>query len=89
MGGCRENANFWWWIKKRGLRKTLKHKIWHNKDFWQDTLITHLNRLIGCRILGHRKVCRDEDGLFCFNCYRRIQQLGEIPGTWERSVIGN
>jgi hypothetical protein len=88
MGASRETGNIWWYIKKL-FTANYKFK-WRIKDFfrcfsneyfWQDSFFTHWNRIIGCKIRGHRKtgtIGSDEDSEkripFCFNCYRKINK---------------
>jgi len=55
----------------------IKQKLWKSNYFWQDTLYTPFNRLIGCKLFGHRDVKLisyyiADDTYFCFNCYRII-----------------
>jgi len=72
MATCRGTANIWFYLKRLEFRWVIKSL--RNEYFWQDSFWTYWNRLIGCRILGHRKIYKklDEDGDFCFNCYRNV-----------------
>ena len=47
-----------------------RSNFWKSPYFVQDNFKTPFNRIIGCRIFGHRKV---HDG-YCFNCYRDVKE---------------
>ena len=61
-----------------GIKKVIERRLWRSSYFWQDSFVTHWNRLVGCRLLGHRKVenvgFTDEPELTCFNCHRKLGQ---------------
>ena len=53
-----------------------------NPYFIQDNLLTPLNRIIGCKLLGHRNVKIASDPgeprrKFCFNCYKWVKEQGD------------
>ncbi len=81
MGGpARDGMDLFFWLKKRGIKKTIENKIWNKNYFWQDTVITRWNRLIGCKF-GHKNInyIEDDNGnlngrKFCFACYRDIKE---------------
>jgi len=100
MGACREGANLWFylgfWKNGGGTGKNkwrfpefIKTKRWRSEYFWQDTFLIYFNRLVGCRLFGHRKIhttdeYRMNDTFFCFNCYRK---LGPTPPRFEEVKI--
>jgi hypothetical protein len=65
-------------IYQRGLRKSFV-KFWkygcYRKFFYQDNFKTPFNRLIGCKLFGHRHIRKSgiDGSEFCFNCYRRVK----------------
>ena len=79
----RETVNIWWWFfVHKQPRRFIKRKMWRKEYFWQDSLFKHVNRIAGCRILGHRHVKEigheyGEPHMHCFNCGRRLED------TWK------
>ena len=87
----RENAGLWKYIKseqyyglkndykKYGLLKVYKNikRIFKNHYFLHDTFGVYFNRLIGCKIFGHRtekfEVCGDKQE-YCYKCERYIEE---------------
>jgi len=85
MGAAREGASIWFYLFGKSKyckpRDFFNRKLYKSPYFWQDSFWTPLNRLIGCRVLGHRNVIRilDDDNDykpvdFCFNCYRKVSK---------------
>lgn len=71
MGGCRETANIWFYIKKGWFNKI--SKVIRSKYFWHDSFGKYFNRYIKCKITGHKNVSNiSEDPrkveMFCFDC---------------------
>jgi hypothetical protein len=82
----RQNFNLFYYLLHGKIKEFFKRKMWKNEYFWQDTFLTFFNRLIGCKIFGHRKIHFVEDEndkpvVYCFNCYRKIAN-----STLERKV---
>lgn len=79
---CRENQNIWWHVfKKRAPIRFIRRKMWQGRYFWQDSFWKYFNRLIGCRLFGHKEIgyFKEGDGCtkheahwYCFNCARCI-----------------
>lgn len=85
MGACRETAAITEIIKigKRWnspLSEILGNikKAFSSRYFIQDNFKTPFNRIIGCKLFGHKKVqYLEEDNIyFCFNCYREVPREG-------------
>jgi hypothetical protein len=79
MSACRETANIWFWMRKGWLfRRGELRRILRSNYFWQDSFLTQFNRLLGCRLFGHRAIKDISDPhqpveeLFCFSCYRHV-----------------
>jgi hypothetical protein len=56
----------------------VRGKKWRSGYLWQDSFLTHFNRLLGCSLFGHREVKKlvgdnMKKGDFCFNCYRDVR----------------
>lgn len=86
---CRITASIWFYFfgsiwfypwRKRVI-DFFKDRIWKSDYFWHDSFGKYWNRMIGCRLHGHRhKVwfkegegCgRDEAHWYCFDCERTI-----------------
>jgi uncharacterized membrane protein len=52
----RQNFNLFYYLLHGKIKEFFKRKMWKNEYFWQDTFLTFFNRLIGCKIFGHRKI---------------------------------
>ena len=80
---CRQSQNIWWWVFiHRQPIEFFRYGLYGGGYFWHDSFIRHINRLIGCRLLGHRNVsylkhgsCQDPDEptWYCFDCHRPIK----------------
>jgi hypothetical protein len=86
----RQGASLWFYLgfwknyagkgtNKWRLPEFFKEKIWRSPYFRKDTFWTPLNKLIGCKILGHRNVkFLNEDNnyiqefAYCFDCGTKI-----------------
>jgi hypothetical protein len=70
----RQTANFFWYLFTGRIQWFFHDKLWKSDYFWQDTIFTRFNRLIGCRIFGHkiRSGVNKQGDLtpFCFRCYK-------------------
>lgn len=78
MGGCRETANLWFWLRHDPIR-FIKWKMWQEEYFWQDSFWRYCNRLIGCRKNKHKDLqwldegCDNPDShWYCFACQREV-----------------
>lgn len=84
---CRETASIWFYLRSSGRRfgyfywlRFFKRRMWKHPYFWQDSVLVHFNRLMGCRILGHREVkylpdggCANNEAVwYCFGCGREV-----------------
>ena len=72
----RQTASLWFWIK-HDFAQFMRLKMYRHPYFWQDTLWTHWNNAIGCRLFGHRKARwiydgEDHEKQVCFGCYRTL-----------------
>lgn len=91
MGAAREGADLLWYIFgwaswARGWRKfrivwAFERKIWQSEYVWHDTIGVRWNKLLGCRIKGHKDVHtivddegRDETYDYCFACARKVNE---------------
>lgn len=78
MGECRERADIWYWLGLRwNFPEFVKRKIWKSEYFWHDSFGRYWNRIIGCRLFGHRSVINvsdsnEEKRIHCFYCERDI-----------------
>ena len=93
MNGNRETANIWFWAF---TLHRLPIRILKSRYFLQDSFLTYWNRLIGCRLGGHKtKLLVGENTTeydFCFKCYRQIGETRvvttrELYETLSRSYI--
>lgn len=83
MGCGREGADLIWYVsgrwpngKYRGW-DLLGRRVWRNPYLLHDTFGKRWNRLVGCRVLGHRHVQniaepREPVQWHCFNCETRL-----------------
>ena len=65
MGACRETQSIWWWFFHRRYgspRDFFKRKIWKGDYFWHDSFGRFFNRLIGCKIAGHKRQWMEDGG---------------------------
>ncbi len=80
MGACREGASIWFWLwRGRKFKSRSWRRIFQSPYFWQDSFLTPFNRLIGCKLFGHRNVRDISDPgqpkeWHCFSCYRTIKK---------------
>ena len=63
--------------RKRTAKRLLTKRFWKSKYVWHDSFGKYFNRLIGCRLFGHRKVKNASNPgewkqLHCFNCERDL-----------------
>jgi hypothetical protein len=85
MSADRGNRSLWWWLFSRSKYHPpridfFKRRIWRDHHFWQDTLWTYLNRILGCKLFGHRRIENisfpgEPKEYFCFNCYRKVNLI--------------
>ena len=72
----RANSNLFWYLKNYGIKYVVKSRIWREPYFIQDSFKTPFNRLIGCKVFGHKKGETYNDSNekipFCWKCYREI-----------------
>jgi len=94
MAESRETASLAFWFgncfkRPRGVKRmqwcrwqwsTLK-RLLRSPYFWQDNVLTPMNRLIGCRLAGHKvTLITDYDSVglrkrpFCFRCYTYLAE---------------
>ena len=76
MSACRESANVWFYLR---VYKKIPIRVLKSPALFQDSFLTPLNRVIGCKLLGHRHVgdisdANDGSEKFCFNCYQSIEE---------------
>ena len=82
---CRENQNIWWYffIRRTPIR-FMRRKPWKSGYFWQDSFWKYWNKLIGCKIHGHKNITHFKEGegctkneahWYCFNCQSCIDYL--------------
>ncbi len=83
---CRQNQNIWrqvfaFWKPFWHPVHFLKFGLWRGSYFWQDSFWQYWNKLIGCKIHGHRHITyfkegdgcsRNEAHWYCYNCQRCI-----------------
>lgn len=79
MGACREGASIWFALKKwnngyLGIVQFVKRKRWRSPYFWHDSFGMYWNRLIGCKLHGHKNIRNIGDcgkvKYHCFGCER-------------------
>jgi len=93
--GSRENMDLWRslfyyypngeWMGKRIFTR----RFWRNKYVWHDSFGKYWNRLLGCRLWGHRDVHNIEDPRYpakwhCFNCERQVALI--VNGKWKNKI---
>lgn len=83
MGNFRENVDIWTSLSMKypngdwmGWR-VFKRTFWRNPYLTHDSFGKYWNRLVGCRLAGHRNIQNVADPgepkqMHCFNCERRI-----------------
>ena len=83
MGTGRETASIWWYLfgkfpsgRWRGYR-LFQRRFWKHPYLLHDSFGKYWNRLIGCRLFGHRHMRNIADhgkelDQYCFNCERHI-----------------
>jgi len=92
VSGSREKASLWFYLgfwknwgstgkRKWRLPEFFQKKLWRNSYFMTDTFWTPLNKLIGCKILGHRHIifmiddCDGTEYAFCYSCYQKVNYM--------------
>jgi len=82
MGCSREGFDIWLRLKLRSRKDVFTLRFWRralgSRYFWHDSFGKYWNRLIGCRLLGHRHVRNiadpgDPKEMHCFNCERGVE----------------
>lgn len=86
MGASREGFDVWWSLFKfyrygnqitwHGKR-VFTRRFWSSRYVWHDSFGKYWNRIIGCRIFGHRHVQNisgrgEAKQLHCFDCERHL-----------------
>jgi hypothetical protein len=85
MGAARERKDILWMLcgrypggQWRG-RELLRRRWWRygREDIWNDTIGRHWNRLVWCRIAGHRRVFNANDPgeplrMYCPRCMHDV-----------------
>lgn len=85
MGRSRQTANLWWYLFgfythykpwRWRFPEFIKSKLWTSSYFWQDSFLTHWNRMLGCKLTKHKtQIIYDDNDVkreFCFKCYRNV-----------------
>lgn len=77
--GSRMNCDLFWWLKKYGVKKTIKQKLWKHSHFWGDSFYKRFYKYIWCKLFGHQKgkfTHNDNTGNYdkpyCFRCQQDI-----------------
>jgi len=75
MGTCRELNDIWYYLKRGWWKPFLRS--FKGNYFWHDSFGKYWNRIIGCRILGHRNIQNIADPgkpkqMYCFKCEREV-----------------
>jgi hypothetical protein len=84
MGASRESFDIWQCLLSRYPsgrwmgRRLFKKRFWKNSYLWHDSFGKYFNRVIGCKLWGHRHVANIADPdeskkLHCFNCDRGVK----------------
>ena len=89
MSTCRQNMSIWRYIFPRIVAGRLRWRVsrlfnrnyWQSRHVWHDSFGRYWNRLIGCRIRGHKNIRYLSDGgcsndrpiYYCFACERQVE----------------
>jgi hypothetical protein len=80
MGCSRENANIWWFLRNHPTH--IRLILFKNSYFWHDSFGVYWNRVIGCKLHGHKNVQNaadpgEVDKMYCFACQRKVESMRE------------
>jgi hypothetical protein len=89
MGACREGANIWRYFrfnKYSNIIFFIRYKKYKSPYFWHDSFGIYWNRLIGCKLAGHKKVkylsdggCSNDSPMhYCFACEKQVYIMDKI-----------
>ena len=60
---------------RQAIYRYIKHNQYVLQLILQDTILTRFNRVIGCKMFGHRNLKVTDCGqVFCFNCNRPFKE---------------